>query len=244
MEKKQKQKRLTKLLFATALSSSLLLTGCTDNKEVTEVTEQVDEFLRACGNEDYGIAVGYVADEEDLDGYSETLSDDETGLIWVRIPDLMSEAMSGASATEISARKFVSHGLGLMYGNYKIEDVSIKDDVATVIISGKGPVLEWPSTEEVKTAIGQATNDEFISDYSYYKDKIESSSQEEVYNDIQSSVTSDVFDEYSKKLEEQESIEYQQQITMKKDENGDWKVTKVVFANANTDDSDADWFGN
>lgn len=220
------------------LGMLLSLTACSQ-QNTEEVTKSITEFLTACGNSDYGIATQYLADE--VINSKEDISKDESGLVWVRLPQLVKEKMSDNATADVEIRKYIGYGLKLMYGNAEVVDMEVENDTATVILQGEGQLLHWDSIDTIYNKISSATETEFINDYQWYKEKINDKGQKVVFTDIRNKVTPKVFKELSQGLEKQETIKYIKQVFMKKAKDGEWKITKVITSKDNGTNSN--WFG-
>lgn len=216
------------------------LTGC-GNQDTEVVTDTITEFIKACGNGEYGLAVGYLDSETLAKLDSANASKDESGLLWAKVSDQISIKMQDNSSAELESRKYVGHGIKLMLGNAKVEDIEIEGDEAKILLKGKGTLIHWTSSENIYEKISTATEAEFISDYNWYKDKIHDKGQKVVFSDIRNKVTPSVFEELTKELDKQEKIDYIKQVTMKRNSEGEWKITKIVTGA--DDGTKKNWFG-
>lgn len=233
-----KKKLIRILIVFLGLGMLFTLTGCdTQNKE--EITEVVTEFLKACGNEDYGTATKYI--DQTVLTYEGDVSKDESGLVWVHIPKMVQEKMPDNYTADIEIRKYVGYGLKLMYGKAEVADIEVNDDTATAILKGKGSLLHWAKIDTIEDEVSKATETEFISDYGWYKEKIEDKGQEIVFADIRNKVTPKVIEKIKDDLSKQDTIDYIKQVNLKKNKEGNWKIIKITTHK--DDGTNANWFG-
>lgn len=231
--------RLSKILTVfLCLGMLFTLAGC-NAQNTEEITEVVSEYLRACGNQDYGSATKYI--DPAILNYDGNPSEDESGMVWVHIPKMVQEKMPDNYTADIEIRKYVGYGLKLMYGDAEIADIELKDDIATVILKGKGQLLHWVNIDTIEDEVSKATEEEFISDYNWYKEKIADKGQDIVFSDIRNKVTPKVLDKIKKDLSNQETMNYIKQVVLKKDKEGNWKITKITTHE--DDGTQANWFG-
>ncbi len=217
---------------------AITLTGCLQ-QNTEEITASITEFITACGNSDYGLATGYLADS--VLNSKVPLAKDDSGLTWVRLPDMVSEKMPDNQSASIEVRKYIGYGLKLTYGDAKVDEIEVNGDHATVLLKGKGTLLHWNTTEDIYEKISSATNTEWMSDYEWYTEKIKSKGQETVFSDIRNKVTPSVFKNLTEDLNKQEKINYIKQVYMVKDKDGKWKIEKVITHK--DDGTNKNWFG-
>lgn len=233
-----KKKLIRMLTVFLGLGMLFTLTGC-DTQHKEEITEVVTEFLKACGNEDYGTATKYI--DQTVLTYEGDVSKDESGLVWVHIPKMVQEKMPDNYTADIEIRKYVGYGLKLMYGKAEVVDIEVTEDTATAILKGKGSLLHWAKIDTIEDEVSKSTETEFSSDYEWYKEKIEDKGQEIVFSDIRNKVTPKVIEKIKNDLSKQDTIDYIKQVILKKDKEGNWKITKITTHK--DDGTNSNWFG-
>lgn len=229
------QKILIRILAVIVCAGMLLsLTGCSQ-QDAEEITKAVTDFVTACGNSDYGLATQYI-DSSVIENPT-----DESGMIWLQMPTIVKEKMSDNSVADVEVRKYIGQGLKLMFDGAELQEIKQEGDEAVVILTGTGKILHWESVNSIYDKISAKTEEEFVGDYEWYKQKIKDKGQATVFKDIRNKVTPKVFTELGGNLKSQETIKYVKQVTVKKDKEGDWKITKIV---TREDDGSSDnWFG-
>lgn len=217
-------KKIIKVLLSAFLFVGIAACGNNEDAEKQAVKEVVDNYFTAVQSGDYKKAMEYYTDDAD-DGYE-----------ILQLDEMLEEELTNQGLGDDfdnAAKDWVTSTVKKLFKTYEVGDITLKDDTATVQLTGQAINLEGlNNTDDLNTRIEEATNNYMTEHYDelvqIYNDNDEDTAQGLVVK----ALAEFLFGELDSYVDTFDYADYESEMTLVKQDDGSYKISKTTISQA------------